>query len=191
MAQVAAAVGRDHPFWGFQRDDANLDHAAFGRDRDAGRRVRETDAPHPGHGSVPAVCALRRRVPGVGSGQAAPRPGRGDRRHALLRGPAPSRFRWTLPGAQPGADHARGELWPCIGREPLPVDLTLLMSEAGDASELVVGMAAGRSGAVETVVMPGDTSRLIVHEIYSKADGADRGSAPAWIEKTEARVRSA
>ena len=110
--QVATRVGRDHPFWGFQRDDANQDHQRSDEVETLATAVRDVDAPHPGQRAIPAVCALSGRIPGVGNGQAASRPGRGDRRHALLRGPAPSRFRGTAKGAEPGADHHSRRIWP-------------------------------------------------------------------------------
>jgi acyl carrier protein len=187
--QVATRVGRDHPFWGFQRDDANQDH----------QRSDEVET------LAAQYVGWMRRIQGRGPYLL----------YALCRGgflawetarqllelgeeiagmlffevPLQADFAELPMGQSPAQISLSTNMAPYVP-EPLPVDLTLLMSEGWRASERSSAWPQVARGSVETVVMPGDTSRLIVHEIYSIGTELIADHVRNWLEQTEARVRS-
>jgi acyl carrier protein len=187
-SQVATRVGRDHPFWGFQRDDANQDH----------QRSDEVET------LAAQYVTWMRRIQGGGpyllyalcrGGFLAWETARqllelGEEIAGMLFFEVPLQdcFADLPTGQSPAQISLATNMAPYVP-EPLPIDLTLLMSEGWSASERSAAWARVTLGSVETVGMPGDTSRVIVHEIYSIGTELIADYVRDWLAKTEARVQ--
>jgi hypothetical protein len=183
-ARVADHTGRDHPFWGFRRDDPGLDHA-----RSAG---------------VPAMAAAyiaqMRRIQGQGPYLLYANCAGGVyaweiARQLLSAGDdAPSLLFYEVPFPGDGTESApvitpANVSPPPAAADayrplPLPVNLTLLMTkfwhERGWGSRW--GWVA--LGAVDTVVIPGETEKAFVRREERIAR-----LVRAWIDQAESRLR--
>jgi acyl carrier protein len=188
-SQVATRVGRDHPFWGFQRDDANQDHQRSDEVETLAaqyvtwmRRIQDR-----GPYLLYALC----RGGFLAWETARQLLEQGEEIAGMLFFEVPLRpdFAERPIGQSPAQITLATNLAPYLP-EPLPVDLTLLTTESWHASERSAAWPRVALGTVETVVMPGDSSRLIVHEIYSIGTELIAAHVRDWLERTEARVRS-
>jgi acyl carrier protein len=183
-AQVAALVGQQHPFYGFRRDRPHLDPnrpdwiAAMAAEYIAQMRTLQGRGPFLIYG----VCSggalaweMARQLLAAGEVIAGmlfyESPLRPD-----LAGVTPHHVpRLDLPG-----------LVPPYVPEPLPVDLTLLMTEAWRAEGRSDGWPPVVRGHVETIVMPGKTPGA--HNLYIHREAMIAGHLRDWIARAEARL---
>ncbi|MFN8593727.1 MAG: phosphopantetheine-binding protein [Thermomicrobiales bacterium] len=77
-------------------------------------------------------------------------------------------------------------MMPYYAPSPLPVDLTLLMTETWHAADRSAGWRQVALGLVTTVVMPGSTPGA--HNLYINREPMIADRVRAWIERSEARV---
>jgi acyl carrier protein len=188
-AQVAAVVGRHHPFWGFRRDDPHLESA-----RMAGISMLAAEY-------VKQMRAIQGRGPfllyaGCGGGQLAWEAAgqllaEGEPIAGILFYNVPLRadFDAALPGFTPA--HITPSLHQSTLYRPrlLPVDLTLLVTETWQAEGWSAAWQRVARGSVETVVIPSPTPM----DYMDSAKRAERIGTQLrlWIEKSEARVKGA
>jgi acyl carrier protein len=177
-AQVAALVGTDHPFFGFQRDPPPIApsqprwiEAMAAAYVEQMRRIQ-------GHGPylIYGICA---------GGSLAWETARqllmsGDEIAGMLF------YEVALPAGAKSIDpppQARraGRYVP----PPLPVDLTLLMTEVWHARERSAGWHDLASESVTTVVMPGDTPGA--HNLYVNREPMIAGHVTEWIIRSSTR----
>lgn len=179
-AQVAMHVGTDHPFFGFQRDPSPI---APGR----GNWI-ETMA----NAYVDQMRLIQGRGPyliyGICAGgslaweTAAQLLAAGDEIAGML-------FYEVALHPEGGATSP-----PQAGRtvryapQPLPVDMTLLMTEAWHARDRSAGWRDVALGEVETIVMPGDTPGA--HNLYVNREPMIAGHLREWIAKSMTRRAS-
>jgi hypothetical protein len=84
---------------------------------------------------------------------------------------------------------------PRVGRsrrylpEPLPIDLTLLMSEGWHAQERSEGWHEVVLGKVQTVIIPGEAADW--HDLYSGREATVAEQIRQWIAAAETRRRPA
>jgi hypothetical protein len=172
-AQVAALVGKDHPFFGFQRDPPQLDPNR--RDWIAATATTYIEQMQRIQGRGPyllyGICsggplawevatqllAEGERLAGMLFYESALSPDFSTAR--------PRRTRRPMPHYVPGG---------------LPVDLTLLMTEAWHAKDRSAGWRQVARGAVTTVVMPGSTPGA--HNLYVNREAMIAGHLRDWID---------
>jgi acyl carrier protein len=188
-AQVAAAVGRRHPFWGFRRDHPGLEAARMaGITTLAAEYVKQMRA-IPGHGPylLYAGCAGG-RVAWEAAGQLL---AAGEAIAGILfyNVPLLPDFDATLPGSTPA--HITPVVYQGAYYRPraLPVDLTLLVTETWQTQGWSAAWQRVAHGSLETVVIPSPTAM----DYMDTAKRAERigNQLRLWIEKSEARVRGA
>ncbi len=184
-AQVAAVVGRRHPFWGFQRDHPELDAARMaGITALAAAHVKQMRAIQ-GHGPflLYAGCAGG-RVAWEAAGQLL---AAGEAIAGILfyNVPLLPDFDVTLPGFTPA--HITPVVYQGAYYRPraLPVDLTLLVTETWQAQGWSAAWQRVAHGSLETVVIPSPTPL----DYMDTAKRAERigNQLRLWIEKAEAR----
>jgi acyl carrier protein/surfactin synthase thioesterase subunit len=189
-AKVASLVGREHPFYGFNRDPPHLE------------RMREDWLQATAADYVAQMRNLQGRGPYLIYGICAGGPLAWEAARLLLL--AGERIAGVIfyevaldpnfANAQVSPEQARLQL-ARVGRvapyvpEALPVDLTLLMTETWHARDRSAGWRQVAHGEVETVVMPGDTPGA--HNLYVNREPMIAGHLRDWIAKSKARVRSA
>jgi acyl carrier protein len=184
-AQIAAMVGRVHPFYGFHREEP---HVAMDRDD----WVAATTADYvtqmriiQGRGPylLYAICSgasfaweAAHQLLNAGAevagmlfyeAELADEPGERGRPRYVPLGPPPGRAPSHVP-------------------EPLAVDLTLLMTEAWHAEGKSDGWFQVARGRVDTVVMPGSTPG--VHGLYYRRETMIAGHVRDWIARTEVNL---
>jgi hypothetical protein len=183
-AQIAAMVGRVHPFYGFHREEA---HIATDRDdwveataADYVTQIRTIQDRGPY--LLYAICSgapfaweVARQLVDSGAdiagmffyeAQLADDSGEPGRPRYIPLGPPPGRAPTCVP-------------------EPLAVDLTLLMTEAWQAERKSDGWFQVARGGVETVVMPGSTPGE--HALYYRREAMIARHLRDWIARTEDR----
>jgi acyl carrier protein len=179
-AQVASLVGRDHPFFGFQRDPAPIPRGADNWIAQMASAYVEQMRLIQGSGPylIYGICnggslaweTARQLLAG------------GDDVAGVLF------YEVAL-----AADFASAEPRQRPGRMPhylpqaLPVDLTLLMTEVWHANDRSAGWRGLATGGVTTVVMPGDTPGA--HNLYVNREPMIAGHLRDWIERSESRRR--
>jgi acyl carrier protein len=188
-AQVAAAVGRRHPFWGFRRDHSGLESARLaGITTLAAAYVKQIRAIQ-GHGPflLYAGCAGG-PVAWEAAGQLL---AAGEAIAGILFYNVPLRpdFDTTLPGFTPA--HITPVVYQGAYYRPrvLPVDLTLLVTETWQTHGWSAAWGQVAHGSLETVVIPSPTPM----DYMDTAKRAERigSQLRLWIEKAETRVRGA
>ena len=186
-AQIAAMVGRDHPFYGFQREQPHISPdrndwiPAMAADYVTQIRTIQDRGPY----LLYAVCSggalaweAARQLIDLGAEIA-----------GMLFYEAPlaadfgERSSNQITPAQPVPGHV-----PPYVPEPLAIALTLLMTEAGQAKGRSAGWHRVARGQIDTVVMPGDTPGA--HNLYFRREAMIAGHLRDWIVRTEARLRS-
>lgn len=179
-AQVATLVGSGHPFFGFQRDPSPI---GYGRD-DWIEAVAAT--------YVEQIRLIQGRGPyllyGICAGgslaweTAAQLLASGEKIAGMLFyevALAPHSYSATLP---PQAGRS------CRYRPvALPVNLTLLMTEAWQAQDRSAGWKLLAEGEVDAIVMPGDTPGA--HNLYANRMPTIAAHLRDWIARSEARLR--
>lgn len=181
-AQIAAMVGRVHPFYGFHREEA---HIATDRDD----WVAATAADY-----VTQIRTIQSRGPYLLYAICSGAPFAWEVAHQLVDSGAdiagmffyealladdsgePGRPRYIPLGPPPGRA-------PAYVPEPLAVDLTLLMTEVWQAERKSDGWFQVARGRVETVVMPGSTSGE--HALYYRREAMIAKHLRDWIARTE------
>jgi acyl carrier protein len=187
-SQVAARVGRNHPFWGFQRDDPNQDRLRSDQVETLAAQyvtwIRRIQAKGPF--LLYALC----RGGFLAWETARQLLAQGEEIAGMLFFEVRLRDDFTSPpcGQSPAQITLSTNMAP-YAPEPLPVNLTLLMSAGWQAREGSGAWQEVALGGVETVVMPGDTSPVIVHEIYSIGTELIADHVRDWLERAEARVQ--
>jgi hypothetical protein len=180
-ARIADLVGRQHPFFGFRRDRQ--------------RTARE------GH-TVPVMAAayveqirtLQRSGPyllyGICSGgalaweAAAQLLAAGERIGGMLFFEAPLRAGHAdITPAVPESRKALPGLVPPYAPKPLPVDLTLLMTEAWHRRGRSDGWAPLVRGRIEHILMPGDSPGA--HNLYAGREATIAAHVRDWIAQAE------
>ena len=185
-ARVAALVGREHPFWGFRRDDPQRIHP------------RADEVPEMAAECVKQMRIIQGTGPFLlyaicGGGSLAWETARqllacGEEIASILfyevafpvqlpRLPATSS---QAPSSYQGA---QGLYQP----PALPVDLTLLMNEEWHAQGTSAGWAQVAHGHCETLLMPGEA--YIDHDVYARREHLIAKHLRHWIETAEARRR--
>jgi hypothetical protein len=183
-AQVASHVGREHPFWGFGRDDPGL-HGA----REAGIAAMAAEY-------VVQMRAVQERGPYLLYANCAGAPyawdvarqllGDGEAIAGMLFYEAPLRRDAVLPLAAtirmpvPSIARTEDEYRP----PPLPVDLTLLMTRYWWERQWSAPWCDVALGGVETVVIPGETAPA-----FDRREARIARHVREWIETAERRVR--
>ena len=185
-AQVAALVGREHPFWGFRYDDQcdNPSHADVVPVLAAKyvQQMRTIQKTGPfllyaicGGGSLAWETArqlldMEERIGGILFYEVS-----FPRKIATVpagSSPIPSSERRPRSRYQPPA---------------LPVDLTLLMTEEWHAQGRSAAWAHVAHGHYETLLMPGET--YIDHHVYRGREHLIAEHIRNWLETTKARAR--
>lgn len=188
-AQVAAAVGRRHPFWGFQRDHPALESARMaGITTLAAEHVKQMRAIQ-GHGPflLYAGCAGG-PVAWEAAGQLL---AAGEPIAGILFYNVPLRpdFDVTLPGFTPA--HISPVVYQGAYYRPraLPVDLTLLVTETWQTQGWSAAWQRVAHGSHETVAIPSPTAKDYMDTVKRAERIGDQ--LRLWIEKAEARVQGA
>lgn len=183
-ARVAVHVGRDHPFWGFGRDDPGLD------------RAREGGVPAMAAAYVAQMRAIQRSGPYLLYANCAGAPYAWEVARQLLNDgvTVAGMLIYEAPlgpeaiGPLPGMTPAQISSPPPTARDyrpsPLPVDLTLLMTKFWWEQRWSAAWEQVALGSVETVVIPGETEKAFV-----RRDERIARHVRDWIEASEARVR--
>ncbi len=185
-ARVAVHVGRDHPFWGFGRDDPGL------------VRAREGGVP----GMAAAYVAQMRAIQGPGPyllyANCAGAPYAWEVARQLLQdgeiiagmliyeAPLDPKSIDPLPSVTPALISGPAVTPRDYRPSPLPVDLTLLMTKFWWQHEWSAAWQEVALGSVETVVIPGETEKAFVNR-----DARIARHIRDWIEQAETRIRSA
>lgn len=185
-AQVAALVGRQHPFYGFRRDRPHP-----GRDRDDGISAMAS-------GYVEQIRSLQGAGPyllyGICSGgslaweTAGQLMASGEAIAGLLFFEAPLRL--DPAGITPAITTPRSAIpgrLPPYTPQPLQVDLTLLMTEGWQARGRSDGWSRMALGSLETVVMAGDSPGA--HNLYANREETIAEHVRNWIAQAEDRWR--
>jgi hypothetical protein len=170
-ARVAAHVGRDHPFWGFGRDDPQLEGAradgvpALVAEYVAQMRTIQRQGPFLLYGNCAggylAWEAARQLLAA------------GEEIAGLLYFEAPLR-----PDLTSVTRHYRPPA--------LPVDLTHLMTKGWHARAWGTPWQRVALGSVETVVIPGETETA-----FDRREERIARHVREWIDKSETRIRGA
>jgi acyl carrier protein len=185
-AQIAAAVGRRHPFWGFQRDHPELESARLaGITTLAAEYVKQMRAIQ-GDGPflLYAGCAGG-RVAWEAAGQllAAGEPIAGILFYNV---PLLPDFDAALPGFTPA--HITPVVYQGAYYRPraLRVDLTLLVTQTWQTQGWSASWQRVAQGSLETIVIPSPTPM----DYMDTAKWAERigNQLRLWIEKAEARA---
>ena len=184
--QVAALVGREHPFYGFRRDTFHLDRQradwipATVAEYVTQMRLVQGKGPYLLYGvcnggdlaweAARQLIAAGEEIAGVLLYEAAYEPGLSE----------------SDPG---GISLAPADPWwmPPYVPEPLDVDLTLLMTEAWQARGRSDGWRAVARGRLETNLMPGDTPGM--HNLYAGRVATIAEHLRDWIARSESRPR--
>lgn len=182
-AQVAALAGRDRPWFGFRRDQPHLDLARPDWIAAMAASIAQMRSIQ-GRGPflIYAICnggvlawetarqllAAGEEVLGMLFHEVALRSDLSEEEIAerSRRNPALRRMPYYDP-------------------QPLPVDLTLLMTEAWRARDRSAGWREVTRGELTTVVMPGDTPGA--HNLYVNREPMIAGHLCDWIARAEAR----
>jgi acyl carrier protein len=187
-ARVAALVGREHPFWGFRRDELDQIHPHLDEISDVAaecvRQMRNIQGKGPFLlyaicGGGPLAWESARQLLACGEEIASiffyevPFPVQLERLPASS-SPVPESYRGARGPFQPSA---------------LPVNVTMLMNEEWHAQGTSAGWAQVADGDCETLLMPGEA--LIGHDVYSRREHLIAEHIRNWIEMTEARMRPA
>ncbi|MGH2615286.1 MAG: phosphopantetheine-binding protein [Thermomicrobiales bacterium] len=183
-AQVAALVGRDHPFYGFQRDRPHIS------------RTRADWIPAMAAGYAEQIRLIQGRGPYLLYALCNGGPLAWETTRQLTNGgetadilfyevPLAADYATSLGSAVTPIDVDPGRMPPYLP-EPLPVDLTLLMTEAWQAKDRSAGWRQVARGQIETVVMPGDTPGA--HNLYADREEMIAEHLRDWIARSEARL---
>ena len=182
-ARVANHVGRDRPFWGFGRDDPELDDARAG------------GIPAMASAYIAQMRAIQGNGPYLLYANCAGAPYAWDVARQLLRDgeavagmllyeaplrpeeidPAPDMTPAFISSPPPSAREYRPR--------PLPVDLTLLMTKFWWERGWSAAWERVALGRVETVVIPGETEKAFVNR-----DARIARHVRDWIDQAEARA---
>jgi hypothetical protein len=182
-AQIASLVGRQRPFYGFRRDP-----------QPAPRDFQTVPAMAEAY--IEQLRTLQGAGPyllyGVCSGGAlawevaAQLLAAGETIGGMLFFEAPLRSDHAdITPAVPPARAALPGLVPPYAPEPLPVDLTLLMTEAWHRRGRSDGWVPLVGGRVEVVLMPGDSPGA--HNLYAGREATIAGHVRDWISHSEER----
>jgi acyl carrier protein len=187
-AQVAALVGRHHPFYGFRRDRPHIDPrrgdwiTAMAAAYVEQMRTIQGDGPF----LIYAVCSG-----GVLAWESVKLLlAAGEEVAGVLFYEAPLRSNFAAPtsnGAQLGTSPL-GHIQRYIP-ERLPVDLTVLESHGWRAQGRSAGWRQVVGGRLAEVAMPGESSGM--HEPYRGRVTTVAEHIRAWIERSEARLPGA
>ena len=187
-AQVASAVGRSHPFWGFRRHDPALEHA--GPDRVAAlstayaKQMRTMQGPGP-------FLLLANCAGGFYAWETARQLlASGEQVAGLLFFEVPLLADFDRPPTGEDTAHtARGREWFRAYRpQPLPVALTVLLT--ADWSRRGWWQAWRRvAQTVETVIIPDHTTGI--DDFLAQRQTLVAGCVRTWLHQAEARARSA
>jgi hypothetical protein len=184
-ARVAGLVGRERPFYGFRRDQQSTRRATSGVPAMAAAyveqiRMLQGAGPYLLYGvcsggtlaweTAAQLLALGEAVAGV----------------LLFESPLGK----TQVGITP-AERARGSalpgLVPPYAPEPLPLDVTLLMTEAWHVRGRSDGWPLVTQGRLERVLMPGDSPGA--HNLYAGREATIAAHVREWVDRAEARSR--
>jgi hypothetical protein len=183
-AQVAALVGRDHPFYGFQRDRPHISRARAdwiaAMAADYAEQIRTVQ----GRGRY-LLYALCNGGPLAWETARLLTAGGEPVDLLLYEVPLAADFSTSLESAITPVDIDPGRM-PPYRPEPLPVDLTLLMTEAWQAKHRSAGWRQVSRGQIETIIMPGDTPGA--HNLYAGREEMVAGHLRDWIARAEARL---
>jgi hypothetical protein len=183
-ARVAGHVGRDHPFWGFGRDESHLD------------RARVEGAPALAAEYVTQMRAIQGKGPfllyGICLGgylaweTARQLLAAGEEIAGILFYEVPLRsdYAKVLPGPLPVHSMFMWRLSHYFQMHALPIHLTHLMTAGWHVSGWWRPWQEVALGGVETVVIPGETKTAFV-------DREERIARHVrdWIERAEVRIR--
>jgi hypothetical protein len=185
-AQVASAVGRSHPFWGFLRHDPSLEHA--GPDRAATLAAAYVQQMQAMQGAGPFLL-LANCAGGFYAWETARQLlASGERVAGLLFFEVPllDDFDRSPPGQDPAQGaHAR-EWFRAYRPQPLPVALTVLLT--ADWSRRGWWQAWRRvAETVETVIIPDHTTGI--DDFLAQRQTLIAGCVRTWLGQVEARAR--
>lgn len=184
-AQIAAMVGRRHPFYGFLREQPHIAPgradwiAAMATDYVAHIRTVQDRGPFLLYG-ICSGAALAWETAGllIASGETVAG-------LCFYEAPLPADF--DEPGSPQMPPRPFSENMPPYLPHPLNVDLTLLMSEGWQAKGKCDGWQRVARGPLRTVVMPGDTDTAKVHDLYSRREAMIAGHLRDWLARMEDR----
>ncbi len=182
-ARVAGHVGREHPFWGFGREDPGLDSARAG------------GIPAMAAEYVVQMRAIQGRGPFLLYANCAGAPyawdaarqllGRGETIAGILFYEAPLRRDavWPLAGTTPAPTPSPAQTEDDYRPPPLPVDLTQLMTRYWWERQWSAPWRDVALGSSETVVIPGETESA-----FDRREERIARHVRDWIEAAERRA---
>jgi hypothetical protein len=184
-AQVAALVGRDHPFYGFRRDKPHIDPARENWHQAMAAAYIEQMRNIQGGGPylIYAICGggpLAWET--IKQLQAA-----GEEIAGVLFYEVPLRADFATRAPEPSSSRA-AVLRPfrTYIPEPLPIDVTMLMCDGWQAKGESAGFEQIVRGNLETVLMPGDSAGP--HNPYEGRESMVAEHVRNWIAQSEARL---
>jgi hypothetical protein len=186
-ARVAAHVGRDHPFWAFARDDAQLD------------LVRDHGVVALAAGYIAQIQTIQEKGPyllygNCIGGYAAWETARqllalGEEIAGMLFYEVPIRpdYASVLPGNPPV--HKSRNLWRLshyYRLQPLPIDLTYVMTESWGGREWWAPWQKLVYGTFQTAVLP--STALGTEAFLARREELIAGYVRDWIDQAERRI---
>jgi hypothetical protein len=184
-ARIAGHVGRDHPFWGFDRRDSHRELvreqgiAALGAEYVAYVRAIQNTGPYLFYGTCLGgylAWETARQLLDAGKEIAGV---------LFFEVPIRSDFANVRPGPIPVHSAHLWRLAHYIQLHPLPVDLTHLMTESWHGTRWWAPWQQLALGSFATVVVPDETEATLP----SREERLAR-HIRAWIEKAESRARA-
>ncbi len=172
-ARVAAHVGRHHPFWGFRRDDSHFE------------RVRAIGVPAMTEGYVAQMRAIQSAGPYLLFGTCIGGYFAWETARQLLAAgeEVGGVLFYEVPIRSDVATAKRRGLARHYCPDPLPIPLTLLMTEAWRVRGWSVAWKEVVHGSIETVVIPGETET-----VFERREERIARHVREWIEHAERRA---
>jgi acyl carrier protein len=188
-AQVASLAGRDHPFWGFRRDHPHLERA---REDGVSRLATEyVNQMRTIQGTGPYLLYANCVGGYLAWDVAGQLLAAGDEIAGILFYEVPLRsdFDTLLRGSTPAHTSSPWGLSHYYRPHPLPVDLTLLMTEAWHDRGWSTSWQRVARGTVETIVMSKDLEGCQDLAGAAKVIHMTAGHVRDWIQRMDERVR--
>lgn len=185
-ARVAGYVGRDHPFWGFQRDASSIDRgradwaAALGDKCAAQMRTLQGGGPYLLYGNCFGgflAWEAARQLLDAGEAIAG---------ILFFEVPLRSDHAHVLPGPPPAHSANVWRLSHYYRVQPLPIHLTHVMTAGWRGSGWWKPWRQVALGSYETVVVPGETETA-----FARREERIARHVREWIEAAENRLREA
>ncbi len=183
-AQVAALVGRDHPFYGFRRDRSHIDPSRVDWIPRLAAAYIEQMQTIQGRGPylLYAICSGGFLVWEIAKQLLAA----GEEIGGILFYEVPLRADFAQRG--PPAATSRASPSRRYIPEPLPIDVTTLECEGWQAKGESVGWRDVVGGTLESIVIPGESTGP--HDPYQGREAIVAEQIRRWIAQSEARTTS-